>query len=365
MNLNALKAAHELPPTPKNIERLSREFGAEDARWAFAQVELRSRARTKFSRADEMLFVREAMEQATHQAVAAYHAALFPAELTVVDATVGIGADAMAIIQRGPVIGYEIDSERAKYAVHNVGLISDAFDLRSVDCLSEPWAADYAFVDPARRIDAKRTLDPSQFAPDPIELSIKMRELKLGAMKLSPMLDDTFLSSLGSQIQFISYGNECREALVLSGSEAGSGVLAVHLESGNTYRQEPLYASTTDVGGWIYDCDPAVVRAHAIGSISPDSNLHSLGDSMGYVTGEFVDSPVFKRYRTIESGSYNLDRLRKALVAADAATPVLKQRQAGLDLQKLLRSLQLTGNRNVAVLFYCVGKGIRYVIADN
>src|SRR5688500_1564819 len=109
----ALDLAEGQAATAPNIERVSREVGAEAARWAFLQWELRARARAKFARADEMLFTREALEQATHERVAEYHASRFPHDELVVDMTAGIAADLIALAKRGPAIGYELDSERA------------------------------------------------------------------------------------------------------------------------------------------------------------------------------------------------------------------------------------------------------------
>ena len=64
--------------SPANIDRAARQFGIETVQWAFTQWDLRSRAKAKFSAADDMVFTREALEQATSERVAAYHASLFP-----------------------------------------------------------------------------------------------------------------------------------------------------------------------------------------------------------------------------------------------------------------------------------------------
>ena len=49
-------------------ERLRRLFGADDAAWALGQAALRRKAAAKFERADEMLFTRAGLEQATRRA---------------------------------------------------------------------------------------------------------------------------------------------------------------------------------------------------------------------------------------------------------------------------------------------------------
>jgi hypothetical protein len=120
VRLSALELSRDLTATPANILRIAKATSDEAARWAFGQWELRAKARTKFAEADRMLFVREALEQATGEAIARYHASRFPEGAPVVDMTAGVGADLIALARRGPAIGYELDPERAMCAAWNL-----------------------------------------------------------------------------------------------------------------------------------------------------------------------------------------------------------------------------------------------------
>lgn len=82
---------------PRSLTAAADRFGTELANWAFAQDVLRDKAKERFVDVENMWFGREALEQATHPAVAAYHASKFPAGKNVVDLTCGIGADLKAI----------------------------------------------------------------------------------------------------------------------------------------------------------------------------------------------------------------------------------------------------------------------------
>jgi hypothetical protein len=157
----ALSKADALSP-----KQLAKTYGDEAARWASLQVDLRKKARAKFANADQMLFDREALEQATHEAVAKYHASKFPVGEPVVDMTVGIGADMIALAARGPVIGFDLDELRTDYGRHN----SPGSDVRTEDGLAFVLANDYPYIwaDPDRRdIAGKRLNDPSAYEPDP------------------------------------------------------------------------------------------------------------------------------------------------------------------------------------------------------
>src|SRR5687767_5373956 len=103
--MEALSRASGLQPTPKNIDRVAEATSPEAARWAFEQWSLRKRAQEKFAKADEMLFTREALEQATHEELAHFHASQFPQRTRVADLTCGIGADLIALARNGEAVG--------------------------------------------------------------------------------------------------------------------------------------------------------------------------------------------------------------------------------------------------------------------
>jgi hypothetical protein len=357
----ALEGAKGLNPTPSNIDRLAKRVGAEDARWAFAQWDLRRRARSKFAGADEMLFVREALEQATASPVADYHASLFPAGELVADLTCGIGGDLMALAARGPAIGFELDPERVLAARHNVG---ERAEVCEADSLSVSWTWEYALADPARRVEGRRTIDPSQFSPDPIVIAARFADLKLGVQKLSPLLEDSFLLSLGPSLRFVSFQDECREALVLAGSEARPERGAVHVESGEWLEAGPDAPEAETPGEYFYDCDPACVRAHAIGTLADRLGLAGLGDSRGYLTGDLVASPWLRAYRVLYHGKGDWASTKKALISLGSGTPELKQRHAGQDLVKLQKSLKLGGARRLSVAIWPVGRSLRHSIIE-
>jgi hypothetical protein len=358
--LRALAMAKGLPLTPAQIARVAREVDEDSARWAFIQWDLRSRARAKFSRAGEMLFVREALEQATHENLAEYHASRFPEGALVADLTAGIGADLVALSRRGPVVGYELDPERAEYANWNAG--QDGL-VKVEDSLTAAWDFDYAFADPARRVEGRRTLDPEDFSPNPVLLAERMKGLKLGGMKLSPLLPDPFLESLGPGLEFVSLAGECREALVWTGSESIPGRWAVRAETGERLEAEEATSHADEPGEFLYEADPAAIRAHCLGTLCRVYGLVALGDSNGYLSGPTtVHSPWLKGYRVLYHGRADSKATRQALRSLGADTPVLKQRGAKLDLPLLAKEFSSQGSLPVALAIWPVGKSLRHTV---
>jgi hypothetical protein len=359
LHLQALELANGVPGTPAGLTRLSQEVGDDLARWAVRQWQLRSKAVSKFRNARNMLFVREALEQATNEQVAAYHASKFTGGELVADFTTGIGADLIALARRGPVIGYELDPERALYAAFNLKAAGLSGEVRREDSLTSRIGVNYAFADPARRVDGRRTLDLADFEPNVELLASHFARLRLGGIKLSPMLSDSDLQRLAPSIEFVSFGRECREALLWSGEAAPTGTFAVHVESNERIPASNPTAFAEQPLQFFFEADPAAIRAHALGNF----NARLLGDSNGYLTSdEELASPWLRTYRVLWSANADVRKTRAELKRLQAK-PILKQR-AGIDLPALARQLGRHGDRNVYVAVWQVGKSLKHTILE-
>ncbi len=362
--MQALELASGLEPTAANLERIAKATTAEAARWAFTQWDLRRRARAKFERADAMLFDRDALEMATHDRISAYHAACFPIDAPVADVGCGIGADLIALGRRCPAVGYELDSERADFARHNLAVHGVRAEIRTGDGV-EAAEADYVFTDPQRRGGGKRFSDFEDFTPRPDRLVERFGDrLKLG-IKLSPLLDDASFETLAAgrpfRLEFVSFGRECREALLWLGREVTAGRFAVHVESGEVLEASDLSDWTEEPLGWVHEADPAAIRAHCLGAF----NCPALGDSNGYLTGdEALHSPWIRSYRVLWHGAADVKRARAALDDLGAVVSTVKSRGVKVDPLELRRSLRGKGARELALIAYPVGKRVRYVLVE-
>lgn len=362
MNLDALAAAEGLQPNAKNLDAMSRKFGPDAARWAFTQWELRKRARAKFHLAERMLFDREGLEMATHERVANFHASLFPSAVMVEDLTCGLGSDLIALARRGPAVGYEVDPQRAEYAEHNLA-IHDVV----TEVIPGPFPAgdrEHFFADPARRSDGKRrSFDANAYEPSLRLLTEAAQRTRGAVIKLSPLLPDAVLTGLEAQVVFVSFGRECREALALFGDcrRDLEAVLAYHVESSEWLKPMPADHEASEPLSWIYEMDPAAIRAHAHGSFG----LSALGDSNGYLTGdEKVESPWLRRFRVLDHGSADIRQTRDALVGLNAATPVIKTRAPGVDPIAMRQQLKQKGTRPVVLMVWPTGKRLRHALVE-
>ena len=115
-------AADRPADTPAAIERWRERLDAELVTAAWTQVTLRAAARTKFSRADEMLFDRVGLEQSTDEVVAAHKARRFAGYSAIADLCCGIGGDTIALAGFAPVTAVDVSGPRATMAEHNAGV---------------------------------------------------------------------------------------------------------------------------------------------------------------------------------------------------------------------------------------------------
>ncbi|HLO97775.1 MAG TPA: hypothetical protein VK171_04195 [Fimbriimonas sp.] len=336
----------------KTRKQLATAYGDEAARWVEEQLTLREKARKKFEQPEQYLYEREALEQATHHEVAAYHAAQFPNGALVADLTVGIGADAMALAKRGPVVAYELDPNRAELAQYNC----PGVDIRTEDGLTVAEDVSYIWADPDRRSNTgKRLREMADYAPNPLDIP---RDRSKTGIKLSPLLKDEELASVGKRVEFISHQRECKEAICWSGSEVEPGQYAVHIESGEVLPTKELYDLEDAPLEFIFDADPAATRAHALGNFG----IPALGESPGYLTGPAMTSVWLSAYEVLDHGSFDEKRVKKALRTLGNRVYEVKQRGAKLDPSKVMKQVATDGEP-VSLICWVVGQSVRYAIA--
>src|SRR5579864_910759 len=89
-----LARAAELVADPFAVEKLRKRWPAPLAAAAIEQCQLRRRAASRFSRAEEMWFTRPLLEQASGELAATQHAKRFDPAGPVADLCCGLGGDA-------------------------------------------------------------------------------------------------------------------------------------------------------------------------------------------------------------------------------------------------------------------------------
>ena len=203
-------------------KRLRAALSPERTHLVLEQVELRERARAKFSQPEKMFFTRKLLEQSTDEQIASYKASRFPSGQPIADLCCGIGGDSLALSQRGPCLAVDRDPVAIllvganSRALQEGALTCEVADVRGLvdrlDCAA--W-----HVDPDRRVAAQRTSQPVFSEPSLDVFQALHRRVDAGAIKLAPgaELADDWNDDAPIELEWIGSRRECRQQVVWLG----------------------------------------------------------------------------------------------------------------------------------------------------
>jgi hypothetical protein len=328
---------------------------------ALTQARLRHQAVGKFGAdAAKLLFTRPGLEQATRSVVAGRRAARLAAAgvRTLADLGCGIGADTIAAARAGiRVHAVEADPATAGIARANLAALGLGA-MATVECGQAEDAdlsgVDAAFCDPSRRTTGtgRRIFDPAQFSPPWDFLVALSHRVPRTVLKLSPGLDHALIPA-GAEAQWTSVAGALVEATLWTGplAEVPRRATVLRPAAVELTGSGEVQAPVGPVRRYLYDPDPAVVRAHLVAEFA--STIDGvLGDpSIAYVYGgAATPTPYARCLEVLESMPFSLKRLRAALRAARVGRVELMKRGSGVDVERLRRDLRLAGDGGATVV---------------
>lgn len=211
--------------------RLKSDIKSHDDIFNFAilQIECRKKNKTKlqsFIENPDFIFPDAiSAQQASHEAVAKFHASLVNPKDSVLDMTSGLGIDTLSFARVGrQVTAIDIDYRKSEILKHNATLLG----LKNVMChnsdsleylAGQEDCYDIIFIDPSRRGEEnKRLYNLRECSPDIISNFETVRQkTKRLIIKGSPMLDisQTLKDFSGiAAIRCIGVKGECKEVLI-------------------------------------------------------------------------------------------------------------------------------------------------------
>ncbi len=357
--------------TLRALTRLRRSASPDKAAAAWELSELRGRGAAKFGPlAAQMFFVREALEQASGQRIAAYHAARFTAAGAehVSDLGGGIGGDTLAFARAGlRVTLYEQDPARAAFAAENARVweVSDRVTVCAEDFTLAEITTDAAWLDPARRQNSRRVSDPEDYTPPLSWLhSLSASGVSAVGVKLSPAIDHALAEPFGAALEFVSEGGDCREALLWLGrAQPGHKLSATVIAPSGTHTlagdadTRGEWAAPTG-GRFLYEPDPAVIRAHLVGTLARQLDAAAVDPQIAYLLGDTLTStPFADAYEVLDQFPYSRRRLQDALAARNIGRVVIKKRGFPLEPDAVRKTLTLRGTEEMIVVLARVGSG--------
>ncbi len=349
-------------------QRLRNEFPGEMVRAALILRDLRQKATAakKFARADQMWFTPTGLEQATAELVARHKAKRF--EGTVWDYCCGIGGDSLALAERGEVHSVDLDPSMCLRTEWNAEVYGVGERVHTVVAdVSLPGQREgLLHIDPDRRPGGQQRMRRVEdCSPNLDVLRVLMSEFRGGAIKLSPA--SNFGGKFSNvEIELVSLHGECKEATIWFGDLAGDQPFrATALPSGETIAADPMSARAdiTPPRSFVFDPDPAIVRAGMLDVLAERLQLTRLDDAEEYLTGDQpLRSPWAQTFRVLEILPNNDREVRAACRRWEFASAEIKCRHLPIEVERVRRKLTLEGNRPGVLIFARVaGKATVFV----
>ena len=349
-----------LQPDPDSLAAataLRARFPAELAAAALTQVGLRRAARTKLGeRADQLLFTRTGLEQASRAAVAAHHAERFVAGgvRRVVDLGCGIGTDALALLDAGlEVVAVEADPETAAVAQANLGeradvLLGDAVEL--APSLLGPGTGAYA--DPGRRGAHGRSWRTEDLNPPWSFVESLLTGDQVSGVKLGPGLPHRIIPA-GVEAEWVGDRGDTVEVGLWSGPDSlPDGRVALLLPKNRlVVDRAALQLPVGAIGSVIYEPAGAVIRAGGIPQLGVDLAARLVHPEVAYLTADDCrPTPYATAFEVLEVQSYSEQGLRQWARDQGIGTLEIKKRGLDVDPAVLRKRLKLRGPRSATVI---------------
>ncbi len=347
--------------------KLRRDYPDDLVRAAVSLYQLRKRGLAKFTRASQMWFDRQGLEQSTTETVSRYKATRFSG--AVWDLCSGIGSDTLSLASHCDVTAVDINPAAGLRTLWNAEVynVADRVKTISADVRELKELEGLVHIDPDRRPGSGgRVSRIEDYVPGLEFLQELMTRCRGGAIKVSPA------SNFGgkfpdAEIELISLNGECKEATVWFGELARDTLFrATVLPEGESLAGHPLEVAVpvAPLGRFLYDPDPAVVRAGLVDVMADRLGLYRLDSAEEYLTSDQpVHSPFVQTFEVLGNLPNNERDLKGWLRTSGFGPLEIKCRHIPVQADVLRRRLPLSGSDPGVVVFARLDGKARIIVA--
>lgn len=344
--------------------RLRKRLGHELGRQASELVELRKRALGKLGTGHAPFLTRKGLEQASHPSVAALRARRIAGRASQIwDATSGIGSDSLALCARGTLLaGSDLDAHTALCAQANLNDAGYSTQILRADASHPPFRIhgkrpDGVLIDPDRRAQGARSLDPQAWSPTLSRSLELVRSFGGGCLKLPPSLAPEQSDALEEcRAEWTSVSGNLVEVTLWAGSWAlGPRERAAVLidARGEAQRLAGQPSSVEALGSieaaqvtWMAEPDPAVIRSGLLGALAKSVGMRPLGPQIAYLGGaERPPGPFLRSWKVLGSAALDRKRVRHLLGEHDIGPIHVRKRGHPDEAEILARRFAGPGTR--------------------
>jgi hypothetical protein len=344
------------------LARLRERHTQQQAAALIDQARLRRRAVDKFPRPDRLLYIDEALEQASSRILALYRASRYARFLRVADLGCGIGADTMALATMGcNVLAVERDPLRARLAEHNVYACGFAprVTVLCADWTAETLDVEAAFLDPSRRIETprggvRRVFGLEEMNPPLSKILPLLEHIPHIGVKAAPGIDHAEIPSHAG-VEFISVNGEMKEAVLWFGALRPAADRTATLQPkghrlDSSHPESDLPPRTP--GAYLYEPDAAVIRAGLVRHLGDALDAAQIDPEIAYLTADrHIETPFARAWPVLRHGRFRLKTLNRWLREEGAGEVTLKKRGSPVEVDSFRRRLKTTPGGKPIVVF--------------
>ena len=303
--------------TSLQIQQHNHEIDPILLRAALYLCDQRTRGQVKFGpQSDTLYFDDDGLQMASSLPVARHRAQRFGEEC-VIDLCCGVGGDLLALAERGPSIGIDIDPARLHMATANMQSAAAPVQLVLGDAARPPVRGAAAIADPARRRAGRRTRSGNDYEPSLSHLEAWRQQFHQLAVKVSPALA---LSEVPSrqEVEYVSWQGQCREAVLWFGSPVvcrrRATLIADEIHTVSSPHDEIRRPEVQPAGRFLYDPDPALVRSHLVGELAQVMGAWLIADEVAYLSTQApVATPWARAFEVLQQVPFQLKSLQRLL----------------------------------------------------
>ena len=375
----------------RSITILGRSLAPDLARRAASLHELRTRARRRFPTLYLPYLHAKGLEQASAELVARSRARRIAAQrpgARLLDATCSIGADALACALEGlSVVGADVDAESLTFARANFRYHNALGQFVRADAATPAVRAELYLVDPDRRVDGQRSLDPAAWSPTLAESLATATRFEGACLKLAPALDIERLrsaeaaalpESLPREREWLSREGELAEVCLWTGALAPEAIgadqrVATRIDSagashrlaGSPIERAAMSPQEAESAAFLADPDPAVIRSGLLGLLAEQEGLRPLAPQLGYLGGDRPSrSPFLRVFRVLGSTPLDRKRVRRMLREHEIGPVSVRKRGHQERAEVLARRLRGDGPRRGELIVARLDSGHRVYLVE-
>jgi hypothetical protein len=323
-----------------------------------------------------LLYLPVSLEQASGERAAAYKATFLSGKRAI-DLSGGFGIDAIFLsgafqqvvyCERDPLLAELVSLNLRTLGITNV-------EIRTGDGLEilESYPDDHfdqIFVDPARRDSARRYVGLEACSPDVVSAHDQLlAKAPKVCIKASPALElsaiPEVLPALDAVV-VVSVDRECKETLLMLDRNRTSGqgitLKAVCLTTREEQAEEitveanegdvPAKAVADAPGRYLYEPDPAIIKAKLTAKLASELNLHFLNATVDYLTSyDKIEGFPGRTFVIKEVVPYKPKEFKAFLVERQIRAASIQRRDFPLSPEDLRRTFRLKESDDIFLIF--------------